>query len=36
MFKESIFSLFNKIFIRNEDFIQSLITAGITINSVYN
>jgi len=36
MFRESVFSLFNKIFIRNKDFIQSLTAAEIIVGGIYN
>ncbi len=36
MFRESVFSLFNKVFIRNEDFIQSLITIEIIVDDICN
>ncbi len=35
MFKEFIFSLFNKAFTKNKDSIQSSITVDITADSVY-
>jgi len=36
MFKEPVFSLLNRIFIRNRDSIQSLTIIEMTINDVYN
>ena len=36
MFRELVFSSFNRVFIRNEDSIQSLITAEIIAGGIYN
>ncbi len=36
MFRESIFSLLNRVFIKNKDFIQSLIIIKMTADNVYN
>ncbi len=36
MFREPVFSLLNKAFIRNEDFIQSLTVVEIIVGGVYN
>ncbi len=36
MFRESVFSSFNRIFIRNEGFIQSLTTAEMIAGDILN